>query len=55
MAKKTIKTIILENGGIYTGENKNEKPHGKGSYYVEDTEEKYKGDWVNGKMHGKRK
>ena len=46
--------------GIYKGQMKNDVPHGKGTY-ISKWETKsgkkykyfYKGDWVNGKKHGK--
>lgn len=46
--------------GIYKGQMKNDVPHGKG-IYISKWETKsgkkykyfYKGDWVNGKKHGK--
>ena len=47
--------------GIYKGQMKNDVPHGKGKY-ISKWETKsgkkykyfYKGDWVNGKKHGKQ-
>lgn len=39
-------------GGLYTGEIKNNKPHGKG-YIIWEHGSTYDGEWKNGKFHGK--
>uniref|UniRef100_A0A0G4H3Z3 MORN repeat-containing protein 5 n=1 Tax=Chromera velia CCMP2878 TaxID=1169474 RepID=A0A0G4H3Z3_9ALVE len=50
-------TTRYAEGDVYTGEWRDDKRRGKGTVtYVSAkgsvVEEKYEGDWVNGKMHG---
>jgi hypothetical protein len=47
----TFKVKIYDNGDKYEGELKNEKKHGKGTYYWT-SGVKYTGDWVDDKMAG---
>lgn len=46
-------TRMYYDGSMYTGELKDETPHGKGIMYYNKDGSRYVGEWVDGKYNGK--